>query len=345
MKLTLNLLVLALFTLLFVSCSDSPVTSGINPREVYDYTVMDVLSIDSVNKISAADENTLYTIKSFTNKVYKISNGTASPFDLQEPEFRAMDVHALSSNYIVFQGLHSSGDERIKIYDNGVFRSYTSLYHITYGGMSVLGKDHFISHATTSNLCFSMFKDGVFSLYTFPDSARLSFAKIINNEVHVFAINTLTYNSYYNYKISGNELVRVNSFPAGNLIFNLEKDIVGVTNDPYQHSFSYFTGVNWNLIGMYTTYEVPEFSYRIVGSSKDYFVNLAIYADSANTPYYLPTVWNGINFEKQKNFPKENFKPSFTSSTLYSEYNNNAFFIYRQNTGSAKILKAKLRTQ
>lgn len=261
------------FIITFFGCKGDEIITGsgtIIPDEAFNWSAITPVN-SPVFDFEVADADNLF-VRTFS-RGYKITNGAATQINFKDSTFTPIAVAALNKDYAVFSGFPTDIGSKIKIYDNGIIRSYDiSTSSDFYTCFHLNSKDDFLL-GSSSSPHYIHFLNGIIMQKVLPDSVWFHSFGNSNGNLYLFTVPFPPFGVEYNiYKITGDnaQIVRSDLFLDSRYYF-LNKDIIRVQKIDTTHKFSYFTENSWIDFYTYNSHNRNEDIYYLSGESRNFF--------------------------------------------------------------------------
>lgn len=323
-------LLLFSFSLFLLSCSDNPLIQN-DMTDLTEWTLIDSTQNGLVESLAAAEENILYIIRN--NSGYKIENGITSQVNFNDNDFYPINVFALNSSYIIFQGWSRSNYYReLKIIKDNVVTSFTGMpqtYHFT--DVLIIEKDKF--SFGIDSICY-LYDNGSLSgtVVRSPYNNAVSIEKLFIADSLVCAlVHPVSNTGSYIFSVRNNYAYFLGDEQAGQRFF-LGNNLAKLSEGAGTTNLNLYT-----LSGLRSVFTGPSRDYHhIVGENKNYLYMIA----SEHTGYYniKNVLWNGERFIEQSDQPP---LLNNNSSMYFSNMKNNVFYCSWSRGSKYYLYKAK----
>jgi len=322
------------FFIFLLSCgNESPTDPNTDSSNYYNWTVIPV-AMDSVYKISAANDDVAFIAG---NSSYKITGSNAARIDFQDTSFRCSGVEAFDKNNAVFWGGSSSSPGlKFKIYDEGVFTSYSFTAGTPNFKFLFITKNKFYF---SSESHYYLFDSGVLTEFDVPVSESAKAIVSVSGSICLFTMFNAS--SYYQdrvYRIVDNSLILISSLAQQGRLHFLNNDVIRVTQDSINHALDYFNGSGWTNFFSFTTPANSYYIQYLAGNIRNQF--LWVWFDW-NVNAYASVFSVNAKIE-QTNFPTGAITVNIPAIRTVSNYADNTYYIidrYRP----TKLVKGKLK--
>jgi hypothetical protein len=334
MKFIYHISFLLIFSIHFISCNtDSPVDPNTDSSNYYNWTVTPV-SMDSVYKISAANDDVAFIAG---NSSYKISGTNITRLDFQDTSFKCNGVDAFDKNSAVFWGSSTSGIAlKLKIYDTGVFTSYNFTAGFPYSKIIFIDKNKFYFASETK---YYLFDNGILTSFDVPTAETAKGFGKVGGTIYLFtSFNSSSFYQDRAYRLVGNTLLLVSSVAPQGRIHFLNNDVVRVTQDSTNHSLDYFNGFDWTNFFSFTTPANTYYIQYLTGDTRSQF--LWVWFDW-NLNAYAAVFSVNAKIE-QTNFPTSAITVNIPAIRTVSNYADNSYYIIDK-YHTTKFVKGKLK--
>jgi hypothetical protein len=287
-------------------------------------TIPDVYDIQTIDRYS-------YFVTAVSG-LYKITNGVAEEFTVNNSVFRAYKGFVYDNTYIVYSGYRiSDGKQQFMIYDNGAYTFYDQPQNDTSYLAQLLfaGKGEFY-YTQLDSAKYYKFKNGIVTPYPYSGS----FMKANGN---IYLVSYFPDFTARMYKITDMGPQYLWTDPSADGIYKLTSDAIKLNLST--DKVSYFTEAGWQNIFTLPVHRIHYPAY-MHGNSKNNFVVIEEDSDARLSAH----VWDGTNYTKQTNIPPEaNFDKALHYLSADYFIDNTFYMLVTYKIGSTKVFKATMK--
>jgi len=333
MKTLSALIIIAVTSIVFYSCTDSLVSSG-GTNESYQWQPVDSINTETVQSIYAADENTAYFLT--YGRVYKSTNGVRTQMNFNDINFRPAAMDSYNPYYTVVGGNTEFGlitMNNIKILDsnNIISVNLNTLEMYSVSLVKILQRGKIIIAA--SNKLF-LYDNGTVTNYDAPDGDLFYKMAAIGNTIYLTAFSTDSENLY---KFENNTLTFLQNSPVERVTMDVDNALIRMETQGIRTAYNAYQGAGWNFFASDSAKRKP---FWAAGENLDKIYFLA--SDSVNAYRVSGVFWDGREIKRDYNYPFEGTEPY---GIAMSNMKNKTVYVSKQNTiGKTYIYKGKLVT-
>lgn len=329
MKLVLNFLTIAIFSVLLISCKSDDTVTGPGTGTAsgsFEWTNSPV-TYGFAYDVQVIDRNNYFA--STTAGLYKVTNNVPSLFTVNSSVFKARAGYVYDDTYIVYKGNRVSDNKsQLMIYDNGAYTIYDQPDSNLSAPIFESRAKFYCKHYYLPQ--YYKFESGAFSLFSFMGDYARDISKA-NGSMYMFTMNQSTYARRI-YKITDGAPVFLREEPETGSLYFINNSIININSS--DANVGYFTESGWTRL---FTLPDPYHNYPSVIKGENSNGFEMVRQDSASK--FGAARWNGTSYVKQTNIPAEiNFADVFFY--LESNFRDNTFYLLLQDgKGSSRIIK------